>query len=136
MATKSSTSTSQANSNKWIQEKKSLTDKISALKLENLKLLFDLKKTQRASKSLADENCSLKRKMIENEKIHSNRLDHLENKLSRIDAAQKMKNDDHLKQISELVHEKELLRAQIKQLKTRFAQQSVAKEPHEVNDDE
>lgn len=134
-AMQSATSTSQANSTKWAQEKKSFIDKISALKSENQQLLFDLKKTQKVSKSFADENRSLKRKLVESENNHLNRLKHLENKLSKSDAAQK-KNDDQLKQISELTRERDSFRAQFKQLQNGFAQQSAAKEPNEAIDDE
>lgn len=119
-----------------MQEEKSLIAKMSALKSENQQLLFDLKRAQKVSVSFADENRLLKRKLVENDKIHSKRLDHLQNKLTISDAAQKMKNDDQLKQISELMHERELLREKFNQLQNEFVQQTTAEEQNEANDDE
>lgn len=126
----------QSKTNKWVQEKQSLIEKISTLKSENQQQLFDLKKTQKDSKAMANENRMLKEKLVQDDQIHLNQLGQLQAELAKSKAAQKVMNDGHLKRISDLKREKDSLQAQFKQLQNGFAQRSDTKEENEADDDE
>lgn len=136
MATNSLRSTSQSNTNKSVHEKQSMIEKNSALKSENQQLLLDLKKTQKDSETMTDENRMLKEKLIGNDKIHHHQLGQLQAELAKSNTAQKMMNADHMKRIADLKRERDSFRAQFKQLQNGFVQQSDTKEENDSNDDE
>lgn len=116
------------NTNTWPQEKQSLIAKFMALKAENQRTLFDLKKSNGELEKLAIENRSLTVKLHEYGKIHSNQMVQLQTELKESNAALKRMNDDNMKRVMELTREKDLFRAQFKQLQKGLAQPTVTKE--------
>lgn len=112
----STVSTSQLNTNTWLQEKQPLIEKIDGLKSENQRLMFDLKQIQQKTEAMATENRTLTGKLAENDNSHLIQLNHLRAELDKSNNAHKKMNDNNLKRIAELTREKNLFRAQFKQL--------------------
>lgn len=127
---------SQPDTSKWMNEKQNLIEKIVALKSQNQQSMFDLKKTQQEAKTLANENRMHAEKLAENGKNHMIQLRTLQAEIANLNATQKKTNDGNLKQIAELIRERDLLRAQFKQLQNGFNRQSAAKEENKSDCDD
>lgn len=120
-----SSSNSQSNTKTWVQEKQSMIEKIVSLKSENQHLISDLMKAQDESKTMADKNRLLMKNLSESDKNYTDQLT----------AAQKH-NDEYLKRNKELIRERDLLRAQFKQLQNGFARQKTSKDDDDSHDND
>lgn len=134
IASKISSVRSQPNTNTWVQEKNSFIEKIVDLKSENQRLMLDLKGAQNIAETTTERNRILMKKLAESEKIYS-KLEKVHAELTKSNATQERVNEDRLKRIGEVTRERDLLRAQFKQLQNGFARQSEEKKPNDCDDD-
>lgn len=95
----------------WQTEKKSLVEKILALKAENQKSLLDLKKAQSECAAISKENQKFKRQLSEDNAKYLVQTNELKSQLANL----KTIND---KTMNDMKQEKKLLLARIKQYQT------------------
>lgn len=132
--TSSTVQTSQSEKIKWMDEKQSLIEKIVALKSQNQQTLFDLKKTQHELEVVSNDKRMLTEKLSEKEKSHTNQINSLQTELVSVSNARDKTKNENLKRIAELTRERNLLRAQLKQLQNGFNRQSVAKNENKADE--
>lgn len=125
---------SQSDKTKWMDEKQSLIEKIAALKSQNQQTLFDLKKTQNELEIVNNDKRMLTEKLIEKEKSHTNQLNTLQTEVASVNTARDKMKNDNLKRIAELTRERDLLRAQFKQLQNGFNRQSAAENENKADE--
>lgn len=101
-------------SESFVQEKNRLLDTLTNLKSENQRLTFDLKKKSNECTTLKRKNENLAQKTA----TMMTKINGLNSDLSQAKSDLVQKNAEHKHHITNLAHQKQLLSAQLEQLKT------------------
>lgn len=107
----------------WAEEKQRLIDEIILLKAANQRYTLDLKKTEEKLKNTVAQNQQLELSLKQNNATHFKKVNELQTELNKTNASHDKLKVDTAKQVLELTRDRDLLRAQAKQLQTAVSQQ-------------
>lgn len=121
----------------WAEEKQRLIDEIILLKAASQRYTLDLKKTEEKLKNTVARNQQIELSLKQNNETHFKKVNELQTELNKINASHEKLKVDNAKHVLELTRDRDLLRAQAKQLQTAISQQvkTIKKNDH-VNSSE
>lgn len=123
----------ESNINAWPEEKRKLIDKIVQLKSENQECVLNVKKSEDQLKAMTSANQDLQTKLSRCDK-HLKESGCLRADLSKANLLIKELKANNNKQVAELIRERDLSQAQLKQLKNTIEERNQENDEGDDND--
>lgn len=115
----------------WAEEKQTLIDKIVQLKSENQQFILDLKQLENKVDAMTTANKELRLKISQCDESHLNEMSCLRSKLTKANDMIVQLKADKNRHISELMRERDLSKAKLKQLENSIMQNQQNQESEE-----
>lgn len=118
----------------WNEEKQMLIDKIVQLKSENQKCLLDLKQSEEKVECMKLADQALRLKISRSDELHLNEMSSLRSELSKANDLITESKADKDRRITELIRERDLSEAKLKQLSNAIVQSQESQESEESDE--